>query len=361
MSSNVSEVIGIGKRPLLLGGIAFSLTSILESLLPKTAISQELNLNDPWEFLTNRFIPVELNYDVIMQNFVPLGLSVEVPRDSDDYQISFGLLKPTIDSFLERVNQREYESSISKQIFGMVEIPSASEKYKMFCESAFRYSQENTANLQHFPLETIVINRGDNFEEGFNGKAFIGGSWFRIYTLRLNTKSIPINVLVAGQSTNFAGSFYSGDYLHLNNEAESGFLFLSSRLYQLLNPFVEFMALNSYKISMDNKTNPEAVHAYHLFLYSTAIKLAVGYLEEKIIPIGRRDLSEYFIKSINQYTKMMINKNDDIGNALKWLNSKSIQDGVNLYIQSPVMYMKAIRNINPGNRQILEPGEVLIG
>ena len=216
-----------------------------------------------------------------------------------------------------------------------------------YCQRAEAYLHESIDGLVCDRFEWIPLKSGDDYAEGFDGKAFIGESFYHLYTIEITnketkeTEKVEYELIIEGNRVNTFSNpdndlkREEGTYIFIGR----GFGTLSGPISELL-PYCTADVGDTYEAEVGSTTSVQVAEAFSEGVSYVLTNELVDLLE---IPNGH--------EHVENLTGNMNADFDDLGGkvytyvpqGIEWVETNGVQAAHDLYIQDPGDFLETIQ------------------
>jgi len=304
---------------------------------------------DEWGFLT---APVELNKNkyehknnINSSLFIPIGPEDYLNINDKNYILTVNELTPILrenNKKLGWTNKEEIDLLVRSQLFGrVIDNKEHSRQCKQYIKTAIDFLYNSLPNLKPISLELKILNIGDNYSNTSyaNGKGFIG-----------KTKHLRQNVIMINKKTN---QRYSIPYFRAIEGSNCSITFddetneVNYRLFfglggnAIFSPFSEVIPLATHESFIEHYKKEglkRSVIASETVSESISNILANEISEKLKILNGKKIISENFKFMLES----KVGEYNHVPKAIEWMRKNGMQKGIDLYVEDPEKFMKAI-------------------
>ncbi|MBI2576438.1 hypothetical protein HYV84_04430 [Candidatus Woesearchaeota archaeon] len=301
------------------------------------------NAEDPWAFLKRsseqcQFPPQDLGWEEVRKRYIPLGPNQKM--DDADLELTMKEITPGIEAVIRKVGWggQNCEVILKKRVFGVPDEPKYSQQAIDYFHKAVSLLYGELPGLERHPLEWTAISDGQNFENNFQGRVFIGKCFYRVVSVTLRNNDKGIELLVGGGAKQETGAFLYSKYNPEKRKYDWYFLFLPSTEKAITSVYSEVIPLTTNirefdaaqegygDASIADETHAEA-QAYHLGIRA-AVRLK--------IPDGIIHVSNSQATFPGNETYRHVPK------AIEWIRKNNPRSAFGLYMKDPRLFMEAI-------------------
>ena len=307
--------------------------------------------HDKWAFLDRKVILPggKIHWKEIADQAVPLQPEREMSTDELDYQ---EFLKRFMPAAMEQVKKRGWSnvsSLVTEQLYGKPDAPEFTEPHKEYLEKTIDYLYSRIPRLKRMPLELTILKKGQDFSHVKSGRAFIGYSFHQIRRMYIENERTGHKFL-NGESSNHDGSMQNVTF------SEDGKI--TDYIIFFGNGPMALFAAGSEIIPWTTGRTPASYDHFKKFgeerhkLSEESISEGISYIlgEEMIkefdIPDGERRLrlakSEMEEHIESEKKEGRESRYRLVRASERWLRKNGIEDGLDLYMESPEAYLTAI-------------------
>ena len=318
--------------------------SAASSLLP-FLISRDFYKNNKWDFTTfkpdNEEAP---KMEELRKNYVPLCSEQLMSQnyESEDFKAKYS------SAIIQEMRKRGFgpetphEVILTEQYFGM---PGSEQRIGHLIEYskiADTFLRSRVRGLLHKNIEWVMLKKGQDFSRGFNNAGFAGIDHCDIRRAKVINKESPEKSFQFYEIFRKPGGFHHVS-MDKNSNPELSFIFIGCGESALVAPFEEIMPISTTnaKLFQYAKTAgmEKAVQVNEAVSESISYILGMEIVSKIGIPNG-----ENFVKStFNDLEKTA--RYAYVNNAIIWMKKNGIQNGYDLYMDSPAKFMMEIEKI----------------
>lgn len=337
---------------LKLAGAVASATIALESIVgcstPENSIEREVTpspvvttLEDSigWSFLERLPTVGSLEAAFVMENYVPLGPESELNPDSEQFSRLLEDALPVLQPSISDWSQSDISFVITQQVYGVPENAYIAQEMVDYAKKAEEFLKQKIRGLDNFDVHWAAISSGDNYSDEFNGRGFIGKHYYFLTRI----KAIP-----RGSNTGFAtakvrasaGGLNGGNYNDKKQMHDWYFIFMGAGESAIASPFSEMIPLTTIRKSIEYSREVGgvlAMQAEEAISEGLAINLALLMAQERNIPNGATHVQNY-LNGLAAFPEYRF-----VPQAAEWIRQNGIQNGFDLYMDSPAKFMTVIK------------------
>lgn len=335
---------GIAACLIGVGALGYTVWNSVRTDNPRPAYSVEQQVGNEWAFLDRKIDDKAAGYTdayAVMRNFVPLGEETGIDG------IKLAEVKKSIpkQQLIDIIKQHGFRSTkfdiqASVQIYGVPEEPAYAQQMKDYLVKAENYLHERLEGLDKHAIDWVILKQGDDFSKNYQGKGFIGHSYFDIETIHLRSKTNPNEETKIRRFVHRSGGLQESSVQIPSQEFNYWYLFFSTGRGAIRTPFSEIIPLTTIPISYQyaRELGPDAANqADETIAESLSYLLARDIAKEMQIPDGLERIEDFRRKmSDRRYSLVPL--------GIEWAKKNGMQKALDLYKTSPVSYINNIKS-----------------
>ncbi|MBW2966374.1 hypothetical protein KY342_04690 [Candidatus Woesearchaeota archaeon] len=327
------------------------LTTLAAAIPTSIYVGSRLLRDDRWDFLArNDWHPITLDLEIVKERYIPVGPEIEIENKSTIEKIK----KEVTPILNQEIKIRGFDQSagydvkVYSQIFSVPDKHEFREPVMNYCKTAieYLYNHPKLSGLKKPSLDSLVINQGTNYEKHFQGRFFIGNSYYDMQKLKVVNKFNPEQAFEYEKPIpeHSCGSRFVVVERDENGSLKSWFIYVSAVKPHVLlfSPFSEVIPLTIDQATVRYEKQAgtkKALQAGETISESLSHVLALELSDILGIPNGKK-IARESINKIKNYEKYKY-----VPNAIRWIRRHSMQAALDLYIEDPGKFMKAIMKV----------------
>ena len=296
-----------------------------------------------WAFLDSRLSEQVLNASEIERYCVPLDPEQQLGIGLQFEQLRGNIEKMIFDEMARRNfdPNKEYRTIPTDQFYGMPDNEIFTETLVDYSKIALDFLFSKIRGLRKYDWNFTQIKKGDNFENDFHQKIYVGGA---CYELR---KAKVINPDKSKQSFEISEAhLYNGGIHRLEIDSDMNplwwFIFLCTGPMSLTAPIGEIVHISTTNRNSNEYAKTEgmlkSIQADEAVTEGIAYLLGIQLSKEIGIPDGESRISkmrDIAVSNVQVYQYLPA--------SIRWMQKNGIQQAFDLYMESPQKFMEAIK------------------
>ncbi len=291
--------------------------------------------DDEWLFLEDRKLPKIKNMEEAKSQ-VPTGVKTKTFLNEDSRRESTAQLKELVSKNI--IPSQYYQISTFCQTYIRPDEPA-------YAKSAVAYAKklidffESELKFSNKPLTWIAPKVGDAYKYNYNGKAFVGSELIQLFFNELRSEHGELVHTMKLAKSHYGGSSHPS--FDKDKNLTQYYLHIVSDPVTLYSPISEYLPFITGQADLKPSTIADQdANAKRDETICEAISniVALKAAKEFSVPNG----VEIIQQAYNNLIKIPIY--DEVPLAKAWIKKNGLQNGFDLYMESPIKFMEKIKS-----------------